>query len=186
MEESLANTQKCENENVTSSPQNDNYMPPKWLDVPTALGDYQYNEDYEDESLEELLSKLEKNKSWIFQYSGPVLSLVILATLGLLWCICNKFSRRLGEVGAAGAVGAVGAMATIIWFAIMDPTNLDIMVGAAGAMGAVVGAAMGAMDRIDLDILMGAMVVGGAEVAVAPVAPPDFRKTANAMSTRGA
>ena len=158
-------------------------------------GDY---EDFEDESLEEFSANLEENKSRIEQNIYIVFILVLLlifAPFGLL-CICTKSSRAVGDVGA------VGVMAPIDWAAVgaamgaMDPIDLDILmdameehgVGAAiGAMApidwAAVGAAMGAMDPIDLDIFMGAMVVGGAEVAVAP---PDFSKTVNAMSARGA
>ena len=172
LEDPLTATQKFENENVSlpQGPENDNYMPPIFLDVPMDLDDYESNEysgdyeDFEDESFEEFLANLEKNKSWAVTVLILYL-LAIFATYGLMMCICNKFSRAAGDVGAVGAInlGAVGAMAPIDW--------------------AAVGAAMGAMDPIDLDILMGAVVVGGAEVAVAP---PDFSKTVIAMSVRGA
>ena len=84
----------------------------------------------------------------------------------------------------------------------MDPINMDILMGDVGAMApinlAADGAAMGAMDPIDLYILMDAMedpmdldILMGGVGAMAPidwvaVAPPDFSKTVNAMSARGA
>jgi hypothetical protein len=169
----LAKLASCEIENGTSliqEPENDGYMSPRFLYVPTNFDDYEEEdleeslddyefyeysgdyEDFEDKSLEERLAKysgdyedfedeslanLEKNKSWIEQNSWTAYIIVPLsnfATFGLLWCICNKFCRPVGDV---------------------DPN----------------------------DILMGVVVVVGADVAVAP---QDFRKTVNAMSARGA
>ena len=202
LEESLVNTQKYENEDETSPqwPEDNNYMLPKFLEVPTALDDYEFYEyeysgdyeDFEDESLEdflanlekdfdkrveERLANLEKNKSWIDKNSYTFLILVLLgiiATLGLLWCISNKFCRDvedMGAVGAMGTVGAVGAIAPIDWAAVgavMDPIDLDI-----------------SLDAVSVDFLVTPPppLFVHAEVVVAP---PDFSKTVNAMSARGA
>ena len=243
LEEPLTNTQKYENEDVTSPQwsENDNYMPLKFLDVPVAQIDYEsyeysgdyedfedksveerlanvekikswidrnngtdlipnlytYSgdyEDFEDESLEEFLANLEKNKSWIDRNRYTVYILAVFAfwivIFGLLWCTHKKFSRPVEDLGAVGTMDA------------MDPINLDILMGDVGARApinlAADGAAMGAMDPIDLYILMDAMedpmdldILMGGVGAMAPidwvaVAPPDFSKTVNAMSARGA
>ena len=77
---------------------------------------------------------------------------------GLLWCISKIVFSRPVYVEDLDA---------------MDPIDLDILIGNVGAMAPINLAADGAL----------AVVVGGAEVAVAP---PDFSKTVNAMSARGA
>ena len=150
----IAKLAYCEIEDGTSliqEPENDGYKSPRFLYVPTNFDDYEeedleeslddyefykYSGDYEDFE-NKSLANLEKNKPWIEQNSWTAYIIVPLsnfATFGLLWCICNKFCRPVGDV---------------------DPN----------------------------DILMGVVVVVGAEVAVAP---PDFSKTVNAMSARGA